>query len=209
MRTLNVLLTAMILIPGATTAPADDGTYVHAPFTRVYRKPSGAPGPKVVVRAPFVHIVVPDDDYYEVFGPATVEELSSGPEASQREAAPGEEVAPPVPSDNFLDDPSASPETIPAPGAALEGNPSPPMAHEEVAFTMSQFVRTFRPFPGRHQATVIHPRTGVPVTFLFTLPHDEFEEIECEGDSIEIDFDDYEVEIIFTRDGLVRVEYDD
>jgi hypothetical protein len=75
--------------------------------------------------------------------------------------------------------------------------------------THVEFARGFRPLPGNYEVLMLHPRSCQPVKVCFSLPHGCPEKVRIERDEIEFDYDDFEVEIEFRRDGRVRVNYDD
>jgi hypothetical protein len=63
---------------------------------------------------------------------------------------------------------------LPAPQAVPElSSPAilPPAAIVPVRpMTVSEFVATFKPLPGRYEVLLIHPKTCCPVKVCFTLP---------------------------------------
>jgi hypothetical protein len=47
---------------------------------------------------------------------------------------------------------------------------TPPVAPAPAALSVAEFARVFQPLPGNYEVTLIHPRTGCPVTVNFSLP---------------------------------------
>jgi hypothetical protein len=76
--------------------------------------------------------------------------------------------------------------------------PAPP------AQTLQEFARTFRPAPGTWQVTLVHPRTGAPVTANFTLPAGTPRVI-VGPRAVEFDYGRVSVVIAFTINGGIRV----
>src|SRR5579875_3701130 len=58
--------------------------------------------------------------------------------------------------------------TLPAPQVVPEL--PPPAALPLRPLTVSEFVATFKPLPGKYEVLLIHPKTGCPVKVCFTLP---------------------------------------
>jgi hypothetical protein len=68
-----------------------------------------------------------------------------------------------------------APETLPPPGGTLSAPQAvpelpPPAALPLRPMTVSEFVASFKPLPGKYEVLLIHPKTGCPVKVCFTLP---------------------------------------
>lgn len=75
--------------------------------------------------------------------------------------------------------------------------------------SVAQFASAFRPAGGDYRVLLLHPCTGQPVEVCFHLPCARLEEFNVRRHELEFEYDDFEVEIRFKRDGRVRVVYDD
>ena len=142
---------------------------VDAPFAHVYVGSKHHSEPRVLVRAPFVHIALPERSIS-----ATVHEFSA-PQASESVRQPGE---------------------LPPPPHVL------PLTHYE-------FAKVFQPRAGNYEVELLHPYSKRPVQIRFTLPYALLEEIDVKRDELKFEYDDYEVEIDFKKNGRVEVDYDD
>jgi hypothetical protein len=97
------------------------------------------------------------------------------------------------------------------PGPVLVGNPPPVVtapAQQVPALTFKEFVDGFKPREGKHQARVVHPVTGQPVMVEFTLPPGT-PEVRASSRQVEFDYGQTEVEVRFTSNGGVKVDYKD
>jgi hypothetical protein len=76
------------------------------------------------------------------------------------------QFAPSIPAspDNPLAEPQVAPE-LPPPAVV-----PPPAVLPLRPLTVSEFVATFKPLPGRYEVLLIHPKTCCPVKVCFTLP---------------------------------------
>jgi hypothetical protein len=79
---------------------------------------------------------------------------------------------------------------------------------DEPVPALSRFADTFRPSPGRHKVTVVHPVTGRPVRVDFRLPDGKPRHVRVRGREVDFDYGNTEVAIRFLRNGKVRVLYD-
>src|SRR5262245_58801946 len=157
---------------------------------------------QVVVRAPFVTVVVgrscvPGRRVVSVQVPGIVDVNVGSP-------APVP-VAPPLPP------PPPAPDELPAPrimpSAAAVAPVNVPAAPPR-ALTVEEFAAAFQPAPGNHEVTLLHPRTGQPVTVQFTLPPGVPKKVRVSRRDLEFDYGRHEVDIRFLLRGRVRVDYD-
>jgi hypothetical protein len=74
--------------------------------------------------------------------------------------------------------------------------------------TLDEFAAAFQPVPGIHEVTLVHPRTGQPVTVQFTLPPGVPRKVRVSRRDLEFDYGRHEVDIRFLLRGRVRVDYD-
>jgi hypothetical protein len=96
--------------------------------------------------------------------------------------------------------PPAAP--APLPPAVLPGPPAAP------ALTLKEFAASFRPAPGNYEVTLLHTRTGCPVTVCFTLPPGCPRKVKLHRHELEFDYGKHEVSIRFQLGGRVKVSYD-
>jgi hypothetical protein len=97
---------------------------------------------------------------------------------------------------------------LPLPRAVEPGPdvpPPPPAPAGAVVPTLSQFAQALVPQPGRHEAVVLHPATGRPVTVAFTLPAGTPRQIRVRRWRVVMDYGRHNVTIVFLRNGGVRV----
>ncbi|HZT79635.1 MAG TPA: hypothetical protein VFA26_05420 [Gemmataceae bacterium] len=89
--------------------------------------------------------------------------------------------------------------TAPPPQAVLPGPVRP--------LTLQEFACSFRPCPGPQEVMVIHPFTGCPVKVCFCLPAGcpKVKVSGCLRKRVEFKYGRCEVEIVFFRDGRVKV----
>jgi len=119
----------------------------------------------------------------------------SGPVVVQTQAPPVEVQPPPgVPLEIA---PPAQP--IPLPGS-VPALPTHPL-------TVKEFVCAFQPTCGKHSVVLLHPFTNCPVNVCFTLPSGcgKVKTKKCLRERIIFDYGRKEVEIVFLRNGGVRV----
>ena len=135
---------ALILLAVPALARAD--VLVHVPFVHV------EVGPAVVVRAPFVNLVIPRNP------PATAR-LAMPVPAPRRAPAP-------VPTD------AGDPPPVPAEEKKLVAPAVPATPAPRVrGISPREFVSRAKPFnPGHYETVLIHPDTGKPVKVAFDLP---------------------------------------
>jgi hypothetical protein len=74
--------------------------------------------------------------------------------------------------------------------------------------TLDEFATSFQPAPGLHEVTLIHPRTGQPVTVQFNLPPGMPKKVRVSRRDLAFDYGRHEVDIRFLLRGRVRVDYD-
>jgi hypothetical protein len=77
-------------------------------------------------------------------------------------------------------------DVLPAP-QVVPGLP-PPAVVPLRPMTVSEFVATFKPLPGRYEVMLIHPKTGCPVKVCFTLPPGCLRNVRCTGHKIVFDY---------------------
>lgn len=166
---------ALILLLVPALAQAD--TIVRAPGVYV------EVGPAIVVRAPFVHIVIPRTKPVPLPAPVP--------------------VPLPPPKGVVPIDPSGPP---PVPGEELPPLPAPKPVAVKVPTVREFASREFD--AGRHEAIVLHPMTGKPVKVAFTLPVSP-RRVFVERDRIEFRWGVLArkgVSLVFRRDGGVELE---
>ncbi|GEM_PF-1680652 len=76
--------------------------------------------------------------------------------------------------------------TLPAPQVVPEL--PPPAALPLRPLTVSEFVATFKPLPGKYEVLLIHPKTGCPVKVCFTLPPGCIRNVRFTGHKIVFDY---------------------
>ncbi len=92
-----------------------------------------------------------------------------------------------------------APQTIPAP-------PPPPTVVPLGPMSVSEFVATFKPLPGKYEVMLIHPKTGCPVKVCFALPPGCIRNVRCTGHRIVFDYKcQCDVVIRFLHNGKVWV----
>ncbi|HTU89569.1 MAG TPA: hypothetical protein VMF69_05675 [Gemmataceae bacterium] len=88
----------------------------------------------------------------------------------------------PAPPDSPLPAPQTVPELLPPavvpPPAVLPVRP----------LTVSEFVATFKPLPGKYEVLLIHPKTGCPVKVCFALPPGCIRNVRFTGHKIVFDY---------------------
>lgn len=181
MRLRLLVVGAVIGIP-AWAGPAQAQSTVTAPGVRVVTDPSAPGGPRVAVKAPLVRVWVghpPPQVVVPAYPPVIL--ATAVPQAV------------PVP-------PPAPPVAVPPPPPPVPVTPVP----EGRPQTLREFASTFRPAPGTWQATLLHPRTGAPVTVTFTLPAGTPRVI-VGPRALEFDYGRTSVVIVFTVNGGARV----
>jgi hypothetical protein len=82
--------------------------------------------------------------------------------------------------------------------------PSAPMPAAPIA--PRDFAKTFKPLPGTHEVTFLHPVSNQPVSVVFVLPAGQ-PRVSCFGNSLVFDYGQHEVEIRFKIGGKVVVNY--
>jgi hypothetical protein len=176
-RSLGVVAVAGLL---AWAMPGQAQSVICAPFVRVFSDPDAPGGPRVSVRAPLVRINVGDPPPVVVVPPP-----------------PPVVVAPPPP-----------PPVVVQPPPPVVVQPPPPVpAPAPQALTLQEFARTFRPAAGTYQVTLLHPRTGQPLTTTFTLPPGT-PRVTVGLRFIEFDYGRTRVSIVFPLGGGIRVRND-
>jgi hypothetical protein len=157
---------------------------------------------QVVVRAPFVTVVVgrscvPGRRMVSVQVPGILDVNVGSPAP-----VPGLPPPPPVPP---ASDELPAPRILPsAPAVGPVNIPAAPVR----ALTVEEFAAAFQPVPGNHEVTLVHPRTGQPVTVQFTLPPGVPKKVRVSRRDLEFDYGRHEVDIRFLLRGRVRVDYD-
>jgi len=73
--------------------------------------------------------------------------------------------------------------------------------------TLEEFCATFKPTPGTHEVTVVHPDTSRPVVVRFDLPRGTAT-VRAAGRVVVFEYGTQDVEIRFMRNGSVRVASD-
>lgn len=82
----------------------------------------------------------------------------------------------------------------------------PPAALPVLPMTVSEFVASFKPLPGKYEVILIHPKTGCPVKVCFTLPPGCLRKVRCTRHKIVFDYKcQCNVVIRFLHSGKVRV----
>jgi hypothetical protein len=82
-------------------------------------------------------------------------------------------------------------------------NPATPLR----AMTVEEFAAGFQPVPGTHEVTLVHPRSGQPVTVQFTLPPGVPRKVRVSRRDLEFDYGRQGVDLRFLLRGRVRVDY--
>ncbi len=92
-----------------------------------------------------------------------------------------------------------------------KGNQSemaPPPGSVVAIPTHRQFAESFKPVPGKHRVTLIHPYTCCPVDVCFDLPCECVKCVKADCNEITIRYGLIrKVEIRFYKDGGVKVKY--
>lgn len=118
--------------------------------------------------------------------------LATGASFAAAQFAP---VAPPPPA-GVLPQPQPQPMPVPPPPAVIPIRP----------LTVSEFVASFKPLPGKYEVILIHPKTGCPVKVCFTLPPGCLRKVRCTRHKIVFDYKcQCNVVIRFLHSGKVRV----
>jgi hypothetical protein len=116
-------------------------------------------------------------------------------------ALPGQLPPAPLPAPGPLLPSDELPLPVPTPAYPPVIGPSRPM-------TPAEFMAVFRPIPGTHKVTLIHPGCkGNVVDVCFTLPDCPLCDVKCRKRSITFDYGKHEVEIVFRLFGKVDVQY--
>jgi|SRR5579875_2515330 len=82
----------------------------------------------------------------------------------------------PAPPDDPLPAPQTGPELPPPTVVPLR------------PLTVSEFVASFKPLPGKYEVLLIHPKTGCPVKVCFTLPPGCIRNVRFTGHKIVFDY---------------------
>jgi hypothetical protein len=160
MRRTLFVLAALTALAGPVRA---DGI-IRAPFVTVQT------GSVVVVRAPFVNIVVPAQPRVVTVLPPLAPPMPP-PTSSlpPRDVVPTVDVPPGVtPPVVVLPSTDLTP-VLPAPTPQTTG-PGTPTPQVVRALTLPEFAASFRPLPGTHEVVFVHPATRALVKVRFTLP---------------------------------------
>ena len=107
----------------------------------------------------------------------------------------------------------APPIVQPAPGFAANvpvpppvPAPLPPVAAPAADVSVSDFVASFRPLPGKYEVTLIHPKTGCPVPVCFTLPACSSPcQVTCTKNAVRFDYGKSLVVMRFRHNGTITV----
>lgn len=113
----------------------------------------------------------------------------------------------PPPGELLLPAPPAGPAVPPPglpPGAILL--PAPPARPSKVP-TLREFAAQFKPLPGVHEVTVIHPITGKAVDVVFRLPEGTPKKVYVNPRSIVFEYSKRDVTLIFRLFGQADVRY--
>jgi hypothetical protein len=102
---------------------------------------------------------------------------------------PGPAVVPPPPP--------PPPKMFDPPPIVSAPTPAGPIAPRD-------FVTAFRPVPGTHEVTFLHPYSNKPVTVVFVLPEGQ-PQVSYVGNSLLFDYGQHDVEIRFKIGGKVVV----
>lgn len=90
--------------------------------------------------------------------------------------------------------------------AVIPGEPPPPpQPRGAVVPTPAEFARSLVPQAGRHEAVILHPATGQPVSISFTLPPGQPRHVRVRHWRVVLDYGRHNVAIVFLRNGGVRV----
>lgn len=73
--------------------------------------------------------------------------------------------------------------------------------------THREFAKIFRPMPGVHEVTIIHPITGKPVDLSFRLPEGNPKRVHVLPRTIVFEYSNKEVSLIFRLFGQADVRY--
>jgi len=92
----------------------------------------------------------------------------------------------------------------PAPAPGLVPPPFAPSAGVR-PLTLNEFAASFQPAPGQYEVTLLHPVTGSPVHFAFTLPDGAPRKVRVHKRELEFDYGRHDVSIRFKPDGRVVV----
>jgi hypothetical protein len=195
MRRILFVLAALTALAG----PARADRIIAVPFVTVQT------GSVVVVRAPFVNVVVP----------VRTRVVTMAPPASTTTATPSLDVVPTVdvppgvtppvvvlPSTDLTPVlPAPTPQTIPQTTRSL--TPTPLAVR---ALTLPEFATAFRPLPGIHEVVLVHPATGYPVKIRFALPPGSPKTIRLQDRQVQFHYAlGHNVTLRFTPDGRVSV----
>ncbi len=124
----------------------------------------------------------------------------------------------PAPPPVVAAQPAPPPLVEPPPGVPLEiAPPAPPVPLPSSGpvparpMTVSEFAGSFRPAGGNYKVTLLHPYSRCPVDVCFALPAGcpKVKVKTCLRQRIEFDYGGKDVEIVFYRNGRVKVDYDD
>jgi hypothetical protein len=113
-------------------------------------------------------------------------------------------VPPPYPVPPAIDE-------LPTPRTLTSATPPASVAAAPASvrpLTVEEFAASFQPVSGTHEVTLVHPRTGQPVTVQFTLPAGAPKKVRVSRRELEFDYGRHEVDIRFLLRGRVRVDYD-
>jgi hypothetical protein len=119
-------------------------------------------------------------------------------------AAATQDNPPPLPKEPPLVIPHQPMPGVPMPGVPMLPPPGP-VVHT-TAFRHGEFAKMFKPMPGMHKVTFIHPYTCCPVDVCFTLPCG-CPKVICKKNELEFSYGRKEVEIKFYKCGDVKVTH--
>jgi hypothetical protein len=197
------VVVSLSLLGMSLAAPAQ--TVVVAPLVRVFSDPDAPGGPRVYVRAPLVRVLVGNPPPVVVVPPPPIEVVPAPVVPAPAPTAPT--PAPLVPGPTPLVPVPTPPPGTPSPAAPLPPpGVAPAPGAAPAALTLQEFARTFRPAPGTYQVTLLHPRTGQPLTITFTLPAGT-PQVYVGQRFLEFDYGSSRVTIVFPLGGGVRVRY--
>jgi hypothetical protein len=142
---------ALALLLGAALVPAVRADFeIRVPFVHV------RVGQPTIIRAPFVHLVLPGRSCLPRMTPRTAPQSTV--------ILPGD--PPPVPTEAVPD------RVVPPVQTTLTRAAAPPAKAPATAMTLQEFASSFKPSEagGKYEVVLKHPTTGKPVTVSFNLP---------------------------------------
>jgi hypothetical protein len=204
MRRILFVLTAFTALVGSARADR----IIQAPFVTVQT------GSVVVVRAPFVNVVVPVRVVYPnptpTPAPMPPANLLPAPMAvrDNRDIIPTVDVppgvTPPVVVLPSTDLTPVSPAPNPPTTNVIGSSPQQTVR----AMTISEFARAIRPQQGTYDVVLVHPATGNPVRVRFTLPPGSPKTIRLQNRQVQFNYAvGQNVTLRFNPDGRVSVLY--